>query len=702
MSAVLLLLALTIRPALAATPPPGDWDEVIWAGLKSPHTQVWRDLQFASLPDFLFPTQIVSYTSPTPTSHNLTFPSGAWLHLSLLETIPLRQTITLSATASASLLGAPLRARVFASARPWAGRPLHALLHSGYRIDSGSSPAARARLAALLRAAHDAARAARGAHPCSDHFRTYGGTCNNPHHPRWGACNAALKRMDAKADPAFVPGSNDFPADMPNARTVSSRLFRQTASHPSVRKVTMLAVFWGQFIDHDVGLTPESGGTVVEEHMDIAVEDAADVMYERHHGALEFTRSRGVMDGEACCGSGIKERFPRDQVNAHSSFIDGSHVYGCDRERVHSLRGWEGGRLLEGEMSAAGGRYFLPRNREGEIGVKLDNAGSDSEDFFAAGDVRANEQPVLACLHTLFLREHNRLAKALKQRFPCWKDEKVFQYARKIVAAQIQFITYKFFLPAILGSEHELPEYSEYKPDVDPSIANIFSSAAYRFGHSAVADTLTIMGSGKVIHPKHGIRLQEVFFNPWFVKEVEIEPILLGSSHQVAETVDTKVVDSLQNELFKNLTGGIDLVALNIQRGRDHGVPKYNAARQMYGLTKKTSFADLTSDRQVQNILQSLYGSIDNVDCFVGGLAENHINDSELGELFHTIVRDQFIRLRDGDRFYYEDLKWPKEVAETEAVHEIEKGSLRLQDIIVRNSGGSLRLEDFSTNVFRM
>ena len=68
-----------------------------------------------------------------------------------------------------------------------------------------------------------------------------------------------------------------------------------------------------------------------------------------------------------------------------------------------------------------------------------------------SGDVRVNEQSGLAMIHNLLLREHNRVADYLQKLNPEWNDEIVFQEARRIVAAEIQHITYNEWSPLIIG-----------------------------------------------------------------------------------------------------------------------------------------------------------------------------------------------------------------------------------------------------------
>lgn len=84
--------------------------------------------------------------------------------------------------------------------------------------------------------------------------------------------------------------------------------------------------------------------------------------------------------------------------------------------------------------------------------LKIKNAqGIQQIPHVPAGDSRVNEQPQLAVMHTVWMRQHNRLAKELSTVNPGWTDEILFQEARRIVAAQMQHITYNEYLPIILG-----------------------------------------------------------------------------------------------------------------------------------------------------------------------------------------------------------------------------------------------------------
>src|SRR5262249_19571280 len=126
----------------------------------------------------------------------------------------------------------------------------------------------------------------------------------------------------------------------------------------------------------------------------------------------------------------------------------------------------------------------------------------------------------------------------------------------------------------------------------------------------------------------------------------------------------------------------------NIQRGRDHGLADYNTVRAAYGLPRVTSFAGITSDKDLQQKLKDAYGSVNNIDLWVGALAEDHVPGSSTGPLTRRILADQFERLRDADRFWYQRVFSGAQLTLLE--------NTKLSDIIERNSG----VEGLQANVF--
>jgi hypothetical protein len=256
------------------------------------------------------------------------------------------------------------------------------------------------------------------------------------------------------------------------------------------------------------------------------------------------------------------------------------------------------------------------------------------------------------------------------------------------VGAEIQVITYKEFLPALLG-QGALAPYRGYNPAIDPSIANEFSTAAFRL-HTLINDDIEFFGNdGRAVRDE--VSLSHAFFNPDLLKQTGIDNILKYAASTQAQEDDNQIVDSLRNFLFGAPgQGGLDLASLHIQRGRDHGLADYNAVRKAYGLKAVTSFSQISSDRQVQQTLQSLYGNVDNIDLWVGILSEDHAPGASVGQLAKTIIADQFQRLRDGDRFWYQRQFSGRTLADLE--------STTLSDIIQRNT----TIRNLQSNVFFM
>lgn len=491
--------------------------------------------------------------------------------------------------------------------------------------------------------------------------RSIDGTGNNLENTELGAANTALLRVadNDYADGISEPGGED----RPSAREISNTL---SAADPegtsSERDLSSFVFMWGQFLDHDIDLSLEPEDDADAESFDIEV-PTGDPLFDPFvtgEVTIHLTRS------EIAEGTGTSVENPAEQVNAITAWIDGSQVYGSSEDVANSLREFEGGRMLITEDG------LVPTGENGSL---------------LAGDIRAAENIGLTSMHALFLREHNRLADEIAADNPDLTDEEIYQQAREIVIAELQSITYNEFLPALLG-EDALDSYSGYDSSVDPSIANEFSTAAFRFGHTTLNDTLGFYGNDG-LDVQDAVSLAQAFFNSSMLEEAGIDSILKAGASTLSQETDLEVVDSLRNFLFGAPgSGGLDLVSLNIQRGRDHGLADFNSVREAYGLETFDSFAEITSDVELQEKLETLYGDVNNIDLWVGLLAEDHAAGSSLGETATTIIADQFERLRDGDRFYYENTFSGSELREIE--------NTTLADVIERNTNN----ESLQSNVF--
>lgn len=499
--------------------------------------------------------------------------------------------------------------------------------------------------------------------------RTFNGTGNNIAHPEWGSGGQQLLRKSAAE---YADGISQLAGtNRANPRVISNILCKQGNDNiPNGAGLSNFVWAWGQFLDHEIDLTEAASPA---ETADITAPYNDEVS---SGGRIPFRRSHY---DEA---TGIDT--PREQINEISAYIDATNVYGYNATRAFALREFDGtGRLKTSQGD------LLPFNTDGLL-----NAGSGSNRFFLAGDIRANEHGVLTSMHTLFVREHNNQCEQILKEYPHWKghDEKIYQRARKIVGAQMQVITFNEFLPSLLGSS-AISRYNGYLATIDAGISNEFSTALYRVGHSMLSEDLDLIDARQNLEQ---IPLRNAFFNPAFVIEKGIDPFFRGLAAGAMQKVDTRIIDSVRSFLFHN-SGGLDneggefldLAALNIQRGRDHGLANYNQVREDFGLTRKNSFAEITADTALQSQLQSVYGDVNNIDVWIGGLAEDHFPGANVGELILTVLKDQFERLRDGDRFWYEN--------DIDLVYDVPTlKQTTLADIIRRNTG----IDNIQDNVF--
>jgi len=475
-------------------------------------------------------------------------------------------------------------------------------------------------------------------------YRSIDGTGNNRRNPELGSSGQALDKS-LGTDPAREPGGTTE-ARLPSAREVSNAVSAQNGNTQNNKGLSDMFWIWGQFLDHDLTLVHASG----QESANVAVPEGDPWFDPAGTGtaSIGFTRSVATIGSDG----------QRQQNNSITAFLDGSNVYGSDAETAASLRDFSGGRLKESSGN-------LP---------PVDGAG-----LYLAGDERANENPGLTSMHTLWMREHNRIADELATQHPDWGDETLYQEARRKVVAEMQAITYNEFLPNLLG-DNALPQYQGYNSSTNPDIGNEFATAAYRFGHTMLSPQLLRLDDNGQVIPEGNLSLREAFFNPARVAEAGIDPILRGAASQTAQAADPMVIDDVRNFLFGAPGGGgMDLVSLNIQRGRDHGVAGYNDVREQLGLPRITSFDDPIWQGDFGQKLAQVYESPDDVDLWVGGLAEQSSGDALLGPTMTQILAEQFTGIRDGDRFWYQNQFSGRELNELQ--------NLRLSDIIERNTG---------------
>lgn len=512
--------------------------------------------------------------------------------------------------------------------------------------------------------------------------RKYDGFGNNKTHPEWGAVGTPQQNLAPKmfSDGVSEPGG----IDRPNPRFISNTIFNQDGLLEDVLTLSDYAFVWGQFIDHDITLVADNH----EEIINIPIPKGDPYFDPFSTGDAVIPLPRNVYDES----TGTSPENPREYPNIISSFVDGSNVYGSSKAVADWLRTFKDGKL---KMSVGD---LLPYNTlTGEKDGTVDHnapfmaMATPFPKYFVAGDIRANENILLTSMHTVFAREHNRLCDEIKISSPNLTEEGIYQKARRTLGAIIQNIVYREWLPT-LGVHLGL--YKEYNPELNPGIFNEFSAAAYRYGHTVINSKIIRMDNSGNILPQGNVLLRDAYFNPNIIVETgSIDPFFIGMGTQVEQDFDCKMIHDLRNFLFGAPgAGGMDLASINIQRGRERGLADYNTIRQSLGMPKLVNFSELSNDPWFNQIFQTVYQDINDVDPWVGFLAESHMDDALFGETVMNIMFKQFKALRDGDRFYFEN-----DAAFTEEeVSNIKK--ITLKDIIMRNTG----VRVMQDNVFLM
>ncbi|XP_037959455.1 myeloperoxidase-like [Teleopsis dalmanni] len=523
-------------------------------------------------------------------------------------------------------------------------------------------------------------------------FRTFTGYCNNLRNPNWGKSLSTFSRLlpsqyeDAISKPRLLGVTG---APLPNPRSIS------TLIHPDISNLhtryALMVMQFAQFLDHDLTLTPIHKGF----HESIPSCRSCDSRQTVHPECNPFPVPAGdyyfpevnVTSGERLCFPSMRSLpgqqtlGPRDQVNQNTHFLDASMIYGQNICVANKLRGFSG--RLNSTIHPIRGKELLPQSATHPECKSRDGL------CFIAGDDRGSEQPGLTAIHTTFLREHNRIVEGLRGVNPHWNGEQLYHHTRRIVTAQVQHITFNEFLPRILSWNAVnlyglklLPQgyYKDYNPSCSPIVFNEFAAAAFRIGHSLLRPHIPRLSTQhQPVDPplllRDGFFKMDVLLQPGIIDE-----IMRGLVATPMETLDQFITGEVTNHLFedrKTPFSGIDLIALNVQRARDHGIPSYNNYRALCNLKRASTWSDLSREipNEVINRFKKIYASVDDIDLFPGAMTERPLQGGLVGPTLACIIGIQFRQLRKCDRFWYENQN--PEVKFTEAqLAEIRKTTL--------------------------
>lgn len=418
-------------------------------------------------------------------------------------------------------------------------------------------------------------------YPCyPGKYRSYSGHCNNVERGEWGSATMGFNRF---LPPQYGDGvssprrSSSRGSDLPSPQEVSKSLHSGSeVEHPHV---TTLTAFFAEFVLHDIAYTAKQSGYRIS---------CCDFRSNEKITCKEFVQTCPTLK------IGCK-RGPREQINQVSSFIDGSTIYGSSEEEMKSLRSFYGGELKSQKVAT------MKKSRMRELLQPLNNIqdcrSADRRKCFKSGDIRVNENVGLTLMHTMWMREHNRIARKLSDLNPHWSDDTLFEEARRIVGGEIQHITFNELLPSILGEEvmdkyglrlQISDHYRAYDTNVNPTMDNAAATSVYPFLYSMMPSRferyslqLKMLGTRK---------MGDTYFNASdLYDENMFDEYLMGLVSQNAHDSDLVVSNEMMTSSsspFRSNNGQesvapLDLVSRIIQQGRDHGISGYVEWRKM-------------------------------------------------------------------------------------------------------------------------
>lgn len=358
-------------------------------------------------------------------------------------------------------------------------------------------------------------------------------------------------------------------------------------------------------------------------------------------------------------------------MNTITSPIDANFVYGSVESVANKLRSFQDGKMKVWNLFEK--QHLKPLLPPKTKDPDSDCLGRPKGMFcFEAGDVRVNEQTHLTVLHTIYIREHNRIAKTLAKINLDWDDDKIYHETRHIIAASVQHVAVNEFLPLLLGprltKEYALTPTSNgkywngYDPTVTTSIGTGFAAAGFRYGHSMVDGSIKRLDKhGNLVKAE---LLRFLFKRPFLLYKPEVvDQLVRGMIWESAEQTDPFVSQELSGHLFQppKAKFGHDLPAINIQRGRDQGVPGYNDWREWCGLPRAKSFSDLEpllTNRTAYHYSR-IYKHVDDIDLWSAGVSERKLHGLAVGPTMACIIARQFMNTKRGDRFWYENPSQP-------------------------------------------
>jgi hypothetical protein len=507
--------------------------------------------------------------------------------------------------------------------------------------------------------------------PCPQALATRSGECNSVNHASFGVTGTPLLRLPTR-DPDYEgnrtsgrPRTDHLPSARTVANTLASHVRSQSLAPPA--RHSLLFVAFSRLVALDLVRVPvdpatpfpiplarplldaTEGLTPAQAAAAVAV-DGRSLAYWRSRAATQTVAVDDGVSGEPYLLEEPREGG-REQVNEASAFLDLSWLYGVSALEELSVRAF-----VRGELRVSGPAGQAPPRLPGRRGGLI----------FADPRVAADAET--AALATLFVREHNAIAATLRAARPTTDDDTLFAQARRINIAQYQALVISHWLPALTG--RTLPAYEGYEPSVNPTVRNFFAAVPFYLDAAMRPNPVSTFPSGEELSTG-----------------AAVDQVLAGATERLARPLSPDWAPDLREGYGTADTGtaSYDLLATAIQQARDHGLPPYNGARIALGLEPVRSFDAFHS---LSATLEQLYPAALSIDALPAALLEEPENKCGiLGPLLSVAVTEQLLRARDGDRFYYEAIKWPKRLFdEFPRLRDVVRGRVSLNDLFSRNT----------------
>ena len=492
------------------------------------------------------------------------------------------------------------------------------------------------------------------------HFRTADGSWNNLSDPKEGAAGTRFAR---NVDNAAIRPETGEALMSPNPREISRMLLTREGEMKEVPFLNLLAASWINFENHD---WIHHGEPLIKDTHEIplAANDPARKKFRQTKISVGKTQPDPTrMPGE--------EENPITFVNEVTHWWDGSQVYGSDQETVDLLR------------SGLDGKLTLEENGT----LPLNEKGTEKTGF------TRNWWVGLTMFHTLFAREHNAICNHLKESYPDWDDNRLFNVARLINAAVMAKIHTVEWTPAILPNRglhagmnanwyglltnllrasknrKTVADINVRNPELGGVVGNPIDKHGQPFGfteefvevyrlHSLLPETIRLR---RIDDPD---KMEEIFFvetrqagSAKLTQRMPMADLFYSFGVQQPGQLVLNNFPRFMQELSVPGNPMFDMGAVDILRARERGVPRYNEFRRQLGLNPIRSLDELTDDKEQVRKIKEVYGDkpedVEKLDLMIGTLAEGHRPTGfGFGEtLFQIFILNATRRLQ-ADRFY--------------------------------------------------